>query len=129
MQIRLCLACACGLRPMLETKPPLDQEQAKNQNLYIIFFGGGVTIHIYLLSPMSVCVTNFRYQRLSPTPVTLFLNSPLFYSAISELNCILTFFYSDYYDFFWVQYAFSCSSYFLPQPILSLKVTKWKVLL
>ena len=100
MQIRLYLACACGLRPMLETKPPPDQEQEKNRNLYIIFFGGGVTIHIYLLSPMSVCVTNFGYQPLSPTPVTLFLNSPLFYSAISELNCILTFFYSDYYDFF-----------------------------
>ena len=97
MQTRLYLACARGLRSMLEKKPPLDQEQARNKNLYIIFFGGGVTIYIYLLPPFCHKV----WVPLSPpTPVTSFLNGPLFYSAISEVNCILTFFYSDYYGFF-----------------------------
>ena len=46
---------------MTETKPPqecsrADQNQAKNKNLYIMFFGGGVTIYIYLLPPMSLFV-------------------------------------------------------------------------
>ena len=99
MQIRLYLAYAHGLRPTLETKPPpecsrADQKQGKNKNLYKIFFGGGVTIYIYLLPPMSLFVTNFGCR---PLP---HLNGPLFYSAISEVNCILTFFYFDYYGFF-----------------------------
>ena len=75
------------------------------------------------------CPRGLRPMLETAPLVTSFLNDPLFYSAISEVNCILAFFYSDYYDFFKVHYAFFCYSYFLPQSIFSLKVTKWKVLL
>ena len=62
---------------MFKTKPPpeeckpelrvfcVDQKQAKNKNLYIIFFGSDVTICMYLPPPMSLFAPNFEY---SPRP-------------------------------------------------------------
>ena len=51
----------------------------------------------------------------------------LFYNFRSELHTHILLF--RLLPFFWVQYAFFYFSYFLPKSILSLKVTKWKVLL
>ena len=45
------------------------------------------------------CPRGLRPMLETAPLVTSFLNDPLFYSAISEVNCILAFFYSDYYDF------------------------------
>ena len=63
MKVSLYLACVRELRSILETTPPpecypklscyrVDQKQAKNKNLHIIFFGGDVTICMYLPPPL-----------------------------------------------------------------------------
>ena len=41
----------------------------------------------------------------------------LFYSPVSEVNCILPFFYLAYYDFWGVQYVIFSLPYFLPQSV------------
>ena len=72
MKIRLYLAWTREVRPMLEMTPLpecspkfscccADQKQTKSKNVYIIFFGGDVTICMYPLPPLSLFVTDFGY--------------------------------------------------------------------
>ena len=51
------------------------------------------------------------------------------YIYIYIYSSVLAFFYYAYYDLLGVQYAFICSSFFLPQPTPLSKVTKYKLLL
>ena len=99
MRIRLYLACARGLRPMLEAKLQPGQEQAQNKNLYIFFL---VVVSLFTSTFFPLChfLSLILDTALSHLPGDIILNGHLFYSATSEVNCIFAFFYSDYYDFF-----------------------------
>ena len=95
----------------------------QKKNLYIIFL---VVVSLFTSTSYSLChfLSLILGTALSPYPGDVIFEWPLtlFRNFRSELHTHIL-------PIFWVQYGFFCCSYFLPQLVLTLKVTKWKVLL
>ena len=68
-----------------------------------------------------LCLVSVIFAPRFLRPYSLLVKGRIFYSAISEVNCLLAFFYSTYYDFLGVQYAFFCSPFFYHNQFFRLK--------